>query len=154
MSSSSSALHCKVCSGKGSSYEKEAYAILDEIKCINHFAVEAYAVGGQVSHAGQQLHLNKHAWDVLLAPPYKVLIEIQGEQHFSKLDTRTNSHDSSLADRANKDCALAAAAQEAGFTVVWLVAADDKARRNRWKQAITRALQNVEAGGPPNLYIA
>jgi len=134
-------------------HEKSAYAILDQMTCIKHYATEAYAIKGQVLHAGQQLQLNKHAWDVMLAPPYRVLIEVQGEQHITKLDTRRNSNDSSLADRSSRDSALAAAAQDAGYSVLWLVVGADKGQRRRWKQAITRVMHDADAHMPPKLYI-
>jgi hypothetical protein len=142
-----------VCAGTGSSHERLAYDILDKLDCIQHYAVEAYAVIGCHQHAGKEVNVSKHAWDVLLAPPYKILLEVQGEQHVSKLDTRSNSCDDSLRDRACRDHVLASAARHAGFSVVWLTLGRDKGQQHRWKQVLLKAMQDADANRPPQLYI-
>lgn len=107
-----------MCSCKGSQHERIAYAILDQLPCIKHYAVEVYADRDVRELAARHHPTSKHAWDVMVAPPYKVLIEVHGEQHTSKLDTRSNSIDSCLSSRATRDHALAAAAVEAGYSVM------------------------------------
>jgi len=120
VSNGSRALNCRVCADKGSSYEKALYNILDQLACVEHYAVEAYAISGQYQHEGKLLNVSKHAWDVVLPPPLNIVLEVQGEQHVSKLDTRRNSNDQTLAGRASRDHGLAGSAQQAGFQVVWL----------------------------------
>lgn len=154
VSNSNRALNCRVCADKGSSYEKALYNILDQLACVEHYAVEAYAISGQYQHEGKLLNVSKHAWDVVLPPPLNIVLEVQGEQHVSKLDTRRNSNDQTLADRASRDHGLAAAAQQAGFQVVWLQAADEATRRRSWRQVIKQAVHDAEAGRPPRLYMA
>lgn len=108
---------------------------------------------GPYKHGSDQLKTSRHAWDVMTAPPLNLLVEVQGEQHTHKLDTRTNSKYSSLASRAEKDHALAAAAQEAGFSVVWLVPGPEQGRRRRWAKAIQQAVHEQQHNHGPKLYI-
>lgn len=143
-----------MCSCKGSQHERIAYAILDQLPCIKHYAVEVYADRDVRELVARHHPISKHAWDVMVAPPYKVLIEVHGEQHTSKLDTRSNSIDSCLSSRATRDHALAAAAVEAGYSVVWLMADTTKGTRRRWLQEIKKAISDADAGRPAKLYIA
>jgi hypothetical protein len=155
----SAALRCKVCRsvkerpGTASQYERIAYGVLDQLPCIKHYAVEAYAVPGPYKAGGHMVATNRHAWDIMTAPPLKILIEVHGEQHTHKLDTRINSNDSSLASRADRDHALAAAAQAAGYSVVWLMPKEERGRRRRWAQAISQAVHDQLHNCVPKLYI-
>lgn len=153
----SAALHCRVCEGKGSSYEQEAYKACNQLKCIKAWAVEAYALHGQIEHQGEVLDLGRHSWDIMVVKPAGVLIEVQGEQHISKLNTQPKSHDTSLDLRASRDYVLAAAAQHAGFNVVWLCPGNpsqQRGRQRRWRAAIMRAVDDKVNGKAPKLYMA
>lgn len=149
---SNAALNCRVCMGKGSQHECMAYSILNQLQCISKFAVEAYAVTGQFMHNGKHVQVSRHAWDVVTAPPLKLLIEVQGEQHTQKHDTRTNNADADLVDRMNRDHALAAAAVDAGFYVVWLVPGSERGRQQRWRNLIQQAVADQLQNKPPKLY--
>lgn len=144
MTRNSRSLSCRVCAGQGSSLEQLAYKILDQSTAVGAFAVEAYAVSGQVQHEGQLLQVNRHAWDVVLLQPAGLLIEVQGEQHSSKLMTKRNCQDSSLSSRISRDHALAAAALEAEFCVLWLSPGKERNRKARWTRAIKLALQHLQ----------
>ena len=76
--------------------------------------------------------------------PGRVLVEVQGEQHSTKLNTQANNPDASLADRVSRDHALAAAAKAAGYSVVWLnvgAAHTQVNRRQQWRKTIEGAVQ-------------
>lgn len=139
--------------GKGSKHECMAYAILNQLQCISKFAVEAYAVKDQFLHMGRQVQVSRHAWDVATPPPLKLLIEVQGEQHTDKHDTRTNNADTTLVERANRDHALAAAAVQAGYYVVWLIPGRERGRKQRWRTLIQQAVADQLANKPPKLYM-
>jgi hypothetical protein len=149
----SSALECRVCCGKGSKHEQLAYKVLNQLECVHAFAVEAYAVAAQVQHEGGVLNVNRHSWDVAVLQPAPLVIEVQGEQHSSKVMTKPNSTDSSLSSRCSRDDALAAAAVEAGYSVVWLVLGSERGRAARWSKTVSQALQDLEAKRAFKLYI-
>lgn len=151
------ALHCRVCEGKGSNYEQQAYKACSQLNCIEAWAVEAYALQGKVQHEGEVLNLGRHSWDIMLLNPAGVLIEVQGEQHISKHNTQPNSNDTTLEHRASKDYALAAAAQDAGFSVVWLLPGtpeQQRGRLQRWCAIIKQAVDDKINGEVPKLYMA
>jgi len=103
-------------------------------------------------HKGRQVNVSRHAWDVITAPPLKILMEVQGEQHTEKHDTRANNVDTNLLDRVNRDDALAAAAVGAGYYVVWLVPGPERRRRQRWCALIQQAVADQLANKPPKVY--
>jgi hypothetical protein len=148
-----------VCSSKGSKYEKQMYALLDDEAAVVTYAVEAVAMGRkvqlQVAGSTQGLWLNKHRWDAVLLQPHSLLIEVQGEQHINKEDSRCNNMADILADRQAKDQALTDAALADGFSVLWLHpgAADDvQGRATRWAAAVQEAVQHVAAEKGPKLF--
>lgn len=141
------ALPCRVCKGKGSSYEREAYAALDESTLITAWAAEAYVVQETVVHEWEEVNASRHSYDIAVLEPGKVLVEVQGEQHSSKLNTQANNADASLADRVGRDAALAAAAKAAGYSVVWLrveAAHTQTNRRQQWRGTIERAVRYMQ----------
>ena len=149
---SSKSLGCRVCAGKGSSLEQLAYRILDQHKAIEAYAVEAYAVAGTLEHEGAQLNVNRHSWDVVTLQPPNLLLEVQGQQHSTKLLTKAKCRDSSLISRSSRDRALAAAAADAGFHVLWLTPGKERGRKARWTRAIQVVLQHMQAQDTPKLY--
>ena len=151
------ALQCRVCAGKGSRYEQQAYKLLDNMACITSYAVEVHAVQGIVDFEGVDLDLGAHRWDILLLQPARVLIAVQGEQHDDKPDTREHSSSAGLDDSAvvaARDRALAAGAVEQGFQVVWLVPGADRGRSQRWRRVIKLAVQHAGANKQAALHIA
>lgn len=138
------ALPCRMCEGKGSSYELEAYAACDESTVITAWAAEAYAVQQTGEHEGVEVYAGRHSYDIIVLEPGKVIVEVQGEQHSSKLSTQAKNSDASLADRVSRDEALRAAAKAAGFSVVWLnveAAHTQTNRRQQWRETIERAVR-------------
>lgn len=145
-------LHCKVCCGLGSSHEQLAYAVFDQNKKINRYAVEAYALKGDFEHDGTVVNLNRHAFDIVTAPPLRIIAEVQGEQHITKLNTKANSNDDSLASRACRDDALAAAAVAQGWSVLWLQLGEQRGRKRRWTALLSQAVKDAADGKAPRLY--
>jgi hypothetical protein len=145
-------MQCKVCSGGGSSFERECYRLLDKMQEVVAFAVQACAMGGKIQYEGGVVHVGKHKWDVMLLQPGKVLIEVQGEQHSNKVDTRTNNQGRSLADQKQRDMALAQAAINVGYHVVWLHPGAMRGRTKRWRETIQGAVAGVQAGEPAQLH--
>lgn len=145
-------LDCRICKGHGSKLEKLVYAILDQMPAVKAFAVEAYAVSAEIQHEGETLHVNRHSWDVMMLEPAKLLIEVQGEQHSSKLMTKPDCKDTSLDSRINRDHALATAAVNAGYHVLWLTPDQERNRRARWLKAIKLVLQQMAVNTPPRLH--
>lgn len=148
VSRSSKSLACRVCQKTGSSYEKIVYNILDKLAAVRAYAVEAYAVQGQHQHADELVNLNRHAYDVLTLQPANMLIEVQGEQHSTKLMRKTKGTDGTLQQRSNKDTALRDGAVEQGCYVLWLIPGNARGRTSRWRSAIQGMLSSIEAKVP------
>jgi len=98
------------------------------------------------------VNLSRHAWDIVTAPPLKIVAEVQGEQHIDKLNTQSNNNDHDLASRAYRDQALAAGALQQGWSVLWLQLGDQRGRKQRWTALLQQAVQDVAAGEAPKLY--
>lgn len=151
------AVLCRVCTGKGSKYEQEAYTLLDQMPCIVKYAAEVHALQGAIEFEGWEVNLGSHCWDVLLLQPAKVLIAVQGEQHDGAPDTREHSSSAGLDDcpvMAGRDRALTEGAIRQGFQVVWLIPGDSRGRNKRWRKAIELAIQNAAAGKQGKLHMA
>lgn len=150
-------LRCRVCTQQGSTYERELYRILNSHRCVQAYAVEAHAVQGEVEYSGGVVALGRQRWDVLLLQPAHVLIAVQGEQHFSKPDTRRNSRShcrASLDDTITRDHAVAAGAIQQCFQVVWLTPGKAAGRTRRWTAVINQAIAAAVAGSKAKLHIA
>lgn len=94
---------------------------------------------------GQIHNVAKKAWDIELIDPAQILIEVQGEQHSSKLNTQPNNNDQSLGHRASLDHEYAQAALRANYSVVWLELREgeqDEPRCRRWLHTIEQAIQD------------
>lgn len=128
------------------------YVILNQMNAVTAFAVEAYAVAGQIQHDGKTVQVNRHSWDVITLEPANLLIEVQGDQHSSKLMTKPNCTDTDLNSRISRDHALAAAAVGAGYHVLWLSPGNERYRKSRWTRAIKLVLQQIEDHAPPRLH--
>lgn len=148
-------LACQICKADNnavSRYAREAYTMCDGTKEILAWAVEVHAVQGTICVEGVGQSLGKKAWDILIVDPPGILIEVQGEQHSSKLNAMPNSTHISLTSVAGFDEKCALAAVGAGYTVVWLLLREGESeshRRHRWKALIVKAIQerkdNIEA---------
>lgn len=154
-------LNCRICmqheSQGPSGLEKELYRILNQHPGIRAFAVEAHAVQGTQEWEGGELQLGRQRWDVYLVQPSGVLIAVQGTQHHSELDKRANSSSETEADLAAtraRDKALADAAVQQGFQVVWLLPGKATGRSRRWRAAINQALESVRVGAEAKLHVA
>lgn len=157
MQETADSLSCRVCrelKNRGSSHEQVAYKVFDSSQYIQQYAVEAYTLKGQYICNGQTKDLGQHPWDIATAPPLKILAEVQGEQHDSKQYTQENNLEEDLSDRSAKDKALAAAAVERGYSVLWLQCEPKYGRKKRWAKLLQQAVQDAEAGMQPKLYAA
>jgi hypothetical protein len=157
---SSDAFNCRVCAGKGSRPERLLYSLLDNEHLIELYAVETHSVSSTaplVLADGTTLRVSDHRWDAMTLLPPNLLIEVQGQQHTSKLDTRPRSPDASLANRLQRDEALVAAARAAGFSVLWLHTREGESESTciaRWAGRLQQAVRHVAARGPPLLFSA
>jgi hypothetical protein len=144
---------CRVCNKRGSDLEHLAYSILDSMPQVQKYATEACALADAadlISSCGEPQHVNQHKYDVITVTPGKLLIAVQGQQHYDKPMSYTNSgshHDTSAAER---DELLGVAARTAGFTMVWLVPGAECNRADRWRRILKQAVQHVRAGRPPH----
>lgn len=153
----SDAFCCRVCTRQGSSHEKLLYELLDTEQLVQLYAVETHGIGQQQQlHVadGSTLNLHRHRWDGMTLTPPSLLIEVHGEQHSSKVDTRANNHDETVAIRSDKDHKLAASAMAAGFSVLWLHVGKEQGRQARWASTLRVALRHVTAQGRPVLFSA
>lgn len=92
-----------------------------------------------------------------MVQPSGVLIAVQGSQHYSELDKRANSSsqtEEDLAATEARDQALADAAVQQGFQVVWLLSGKASGRSRRWRAAIKQALKNAAEGAKGKLHVA
>lgn len=159
MRAGSAAFACRVCEGKGSAHERVLYECLAKEPLIGCFAVEAHATISKqqlLIRDSSALRPNLHRWDVVTLVPPNLLIEVHGEQHTSKHDTRSRSRDSSLSARVEKDEKLAAAARADGFSVLWLYVdrgASECHRAHQWAKQLRAAAAHVHAGHPPRLFV-
>jgi hypothetical protein len=161
ISRESGTLQCRICKKDGSSkpsqLECELYDILNKHKGIRTFAVEAHAVHGTEQWEGRELDLGRQRWDVMLVQPAGVLLAVQGDQHHSKLDSRANSSSQTEVDLAAtmaRDMALADAAVQQGFQVVWLLPGKAAGGTRRWRTVINQALEQAKLGGKGKLHMA
>lgn len=159
VSRSSSAFACRVCDGKGSEHEQLMYRLLDSEPLVQQYAVEACSLTGtaqQVSGGeGEAVCSSRHRWDVMLLQPPGLLIEVQGEGHESKEDTRPHNEGITIAARQRRDAALAAAARASGYSVLWASAGapgQQRGRSSRWRAGLRAALLHVKARKAPVLF--
>lgn len=133
------------------------YRLLDNEAQVEQYAVECCSIASKqqltIGPEQRTLNLNMHSWDVMLLQPHGLLIEVQGEGHKSKADTRQNNDDITIADRVGIDHALAEAAKAHGFSVLWAHVGLERGRAARWRIGLKAALAHVKAGLPPTLII-
>lgn len=155
------AVDCTVCAGKGSSWESVLYGLCDAEPLIELYAVEAHSLNEPahvVERDGVRVWPQAKPWDVALATPGGLLIEMQGQGHSSRLLTKANNTDSSLAERHAKDWLYAEEAIRQGWSVLWLWVDETVRSRQiqaaRWAQQLTRAVAHVKGGGCAQLFCA
>jgi hypothetical protein len=144
---------CRVCSGGGSDLEMLAYSILDSIPQIEKYALEACALAGAadiISSCGELQHVSQHKYDVMTVAPGKLLIKVQGQQHYDQPMRYTNSGSHHNTSAAERDELLGVAARTAGYTMVWLVPGDECNRADRWRRILGKAVEHVMANRPPH----
>ena len=154
------ALNCRVCGRKGSSWERVVYDLCDAEQLIELFAVEAHSLNKPehaVEYEGVTLCTASKRWDVLLQCPWP-LIEMQGQGHSSILFTKANNSNSSLAERRLKDRLYAEEALRQGWSVVWLWVDEDISTKSTlaalWAEQLHRAVAHVKSEGAPTLFVA
>lgn len=156
VSENPSSLQCRVCNKHGSSHEKEAYTVMASSKHVGQFATEAFVLKGEYEHnidgVTTAANLTRHPWDVVTAPPLKMLVEVQGEHHTTELNTQAHSSDEDLASKYSTDLALAEAALAQGYSVVWLQCEPLQGRSRRWAVQLKQAAADAVAGKQPQLY--
>lgn len=155
------ALHCHVCGKKGSSWERVLYDLCDAEQLIELYAVEAHSLDKPehvVECEGVTVCPASKRWDVAVAAPGGLLIEMQGPGHSTRLLTKANNTDSSLAERKLKDWLYAQEALRQGWSVLWLWVdegiSSPRAQAALWAQQLQRAVVHVKGGGVPQLFVA
>jgi hypothetical protein len=101
--------------------------------------------------------MGRQRWDVMLLQPAHVLIAVQGEQHYSKPDTRRNSRSrcrASLDDTVARDHAVATGAVQQCYQVVWLTPGKPAGRTRQWTELINQVIDDAVAGRKAKLHIA
>jgi hypothetical protein len=144
-----------MCESLGSSsYEEVLYELCVEQSLIKLFAAEAYCLHGrQPLRLGHNdwVHPSRKPWDVVVADPHGLLIEMHGEGHSSKVLTKSNNKDTSISDQQNRDLANAQEAVKQGWSVLWLWVdgwrVEPHSRRAAWKQQLRLAMEHVGGGG-------
>lgn len=158
---SPTAFRCHMCdSRQPSSHEQDLYDLCAEENCIELFAAEGYCL-----HKGEPLQFghndvlcpSKKPWDVVIAKPHGLLIEMQGQGHSSKLMTKHNNKDSSIDEKQDRDMAYAQEAVRQGWSVLWLWVDDYHhelhGRRTVWAAQIRQAMAHVVSGQKPKLFV-
>ena len=144
---------CRVCNSVGSELEQLAYSILDSMPQVARYATEACALADAadlLSSCGELQQVSRHKYDVMTVTPAKLLIQVQGQQHYDKPMGYTNSGSHHNTSAAERDELLGVAARSAGFTMCWLVPGDERNRAHRWRRILQQAVQHVIAGRPPH----
>ena len=156
---SKTALACRVCRGGGSKWERMLYDLLDKEDLIELYAVEAFSLSkpvGAVTQGGVVVHPEKKRWDATVVVPGGLLIEMQGEGHGSRLVTKANNTDNSLAERHLKDWLYVQVALEQQWSVLWLWVnediSSDSVQASVWAQQLHKAVLHVQAKGLPQLF--
>ena len=93
-----------------------------------------------------------------IAAPGGLLIEMQGQGHSTRLLTKANNTDSSLAERKLKDWLYAQEALRQGWSVLWLwvdeCISSPRAQAALWAKQLHRAVAHVKGGGCAQLFCA
>jgi hypothetical protein len=93
------------------------YDLCDAEELIELYAVEAHSLdkpAAPVECEGMRVCPESKPWDVTVAAPEGLLIEMQGEGHSSSLVAKANNTDSSLAEMQLKDSLYAEEAMRQG----------------------------------------
>lgn len=146
-------MRCRVCNSLGSGLEHVAYEILDSMPQVAKYATEACALAGaadMVSSCSELQRVSQHKYDIMTVTPAKLLIQVQGQQHYDKTMGYANSGSHHITSAAERDELLGVAARTAGFTMCWLVPGDERSREHRWRRILGQAVQHVIAGRPPH----
>jgi hypothetical protein len=153
------ALNCRVCLGGGSKWEHLLYDLLDKEELVELYAVEAFSLSKPaqpVMQEGVVVHPEEKRWDVTLVVPGGLLIEMHGEGHNTRLLSKANNTDSSLAERRLKDWLYAQTALDQGWSVLWLWVHEgitsDSSQVGNWAKLLHKAVLHVQAQGAPQLF--
>jgi hypothetical protein len=102
---SDTAMACRVCAGEGSSGKRVLHVMLDERGIVKTYSVESVSLckpAQPVEREGVRVDVTKKKWDVTVAAPHGLLIEVQGQGHNLRLVGKANNTDSSLWHRQLK----------------------------------------------------
>ena len=135
------------------------YDLLDKEDLIELYAVEAFSLSkpvGAVTQGGVVVHPEKKRWDATVVVPGGLLIEMQGEGHSSRLVTKANNTDNSLAERHLKEWLYVQVALEQQWSVLWLWVnediSSDSMQASVWAQQLHKVVLHVQAKGLPQLF--
>ena len=152
---------CRVCGGRGSKPERVLYAVADAEVLVEQYAVEACSLAkpaDPVMCDNVRVHPEKKRWDATIVAPSGLLIEMQGESHSSRLVSKANNTDSTMAERQLKDWLYAQEALRQGWSVLWLwvdeCISSPRAQAALWAKQLHRAVAHVKGGGAPQLFVA
>lgn len=143
---------CTMCSNPPSQLAALAYDVCLMTGQMHRFAAEAYAAYYQPAvklPSGHMLAVGSLPYDIMSLEPANLVIEVMGKQHDTKLMTYANSNEMRGVSSSHIDEAKKAAAMAAGYSVVWLMAGEQRDRVSRWLFVLLEALAHVDAGLPP-----
>lgn len=156
-----SGLRCRACERNSSKWEDLLYCVLDAEQSVEMYAAEACSLAKParpVVCGDKVLCVERKKWDVMLAKPHGLLIEVQGEGHSQRLVTKRNNTDGSLAERLAKDSLYADEAIAQGWSVLWLCVQQGitrlKPHKAKWSAKLKEAVAHVKAGGEPRMFVA
>lgn len=124
---------CRVCTSnlprKPSSHEKRGYKMLDGMEVA--YATEVYMFNASIDAEDFGFKISRHPFDIFLVD-YKLLIEIDGSQHFSNKYQGECS-----AEQQHRDAIINAAVLDEGWGLVRLHYLDVE---DDWKETIEAAM--------------
>lgn len=157
--SSSTALACRVCMGRGSGPERVLYDVADAEQLLELYAVEACSLSKQEGvrlSDGTVIYPSRKRWDLATVTPHGLLVEVMGQGHSSRPVTKPNNTDDSISTRQLLDYGYAEAAVKQGWTVLWLWVDEGHSSFSRtfekWAALLREALMYVRAGNKPKLF--
>jgi hypothetical protein len=126
------------------------YQLCDAEELIELYAVEAHSLDKSatpVECEGVRVCPESKPWDVTVARPEGLSIKMQGVGHSSRLLTKANNTDSSLAERQLQDSLYAEEAIGQGWSVLWLWVDEriscPRQQAQQWAAQLKRAMVHV-----------
>jgi hypothetical protein len=113
---------CHACSRKGSSWHRVLYDLCDAEQLVELCAVEAHSLDKPehaVEYAGLIVCTASKCWDAAVAAPGGLVIRMRGQGRSTKLLTKANNCNTSLAERSPKDQLYAQRVPRQGWRELW-----------------------------------